>query len=91
MTPQGPPVECCLTPGASSDGRALRSCHVDVPAGRVIDAGQAYHDDEMEDFMAESAHMEWRPLRQEPSTRALPPYMAFVQHDYRNGSKRRVA
>ena len=33
VTPQGHPVECFLTPGSSSDVRALRSFQFDVPEG----------------------------------------------------------
>jgi hypothetical protein len=32
--------------------------------------------------MYESAHIELSPIRKEHSKRAIPPYMAFVQHDY---------
>ena len=33
--------------------------------------------------MDESVQIELSPIRKEPSTRAFPPYRAFVQHDYR--------
>ncbi len=82
VTPQGHPVECLLTPG-SSDGRALRSFQVAIPKGSVISADKAYHDDGMDDLMYESATIALSPLRKEHSKRALPPYMAFVQHYYR--------
>ena len=83
MTPQGHPVECFLTPGSSSDGRALRSFQVAIPKGSVISADKAYHDDGMDDLMYESATIALSPIRKEHSKRALPPYMAFVQHYYR--------
>jgi hypothetical protein len=83
VTPQGCSVECFLTPGSSSDVRALRSFQLDVPEGSVISADKAHHDDGMEDLMYESVQIEWSPLRKAHSTRAFPPYMAFVQHDYR--------
>ena len=33
--------------------------------------------------MYEASHIELSPIRNEKSKRAIPPYMAFVQHDYR--------
>jgi hypothetical protein len=83
VTPQGHPVECCLTPGSSSDVRALRSFQVDVPAGSVIYADKAYNDYKMEDLMYEAAHIELSPIRKENSKRMIPPYRAFLQHYYR--------
>jgi Transposase DDE domain len=83
VTPQGHPVECFLTPGSSSDVRALRSFQFDVPKGSVIYADKAYNDYGMEDLMYESVQIELSPIRKEHSKRALPPYMAFVQHYYR--------
>ena len=83
VTPQGYPVECFLTPGSSSDVRALRSFQFDVPEGSVIYADKAYNDYGMEDLMYESAQLALSPIRKEHSRRALPPYLAFVQHDYR--------
>jgi Transposase DDE domain len=83
VTPQGHPVECFLTPGSSSDVRALRSFQFDVPEGRVIYADKAYNDYGLEDLMYESVQIELSPIRKEHSKRAFPPYMAFVQHDYR--------
>jgi hypothetical protein len=40
----------------------------------------------MEDLLSESVQIALRPIRQEPSKRGLPPYMALVQDDYRNRS-----
>jgi hypothetical protein len=37
----------------------------------------------MEDLMHESVQIELSPIRKEHSKRGIPPYMAFVQHDYR--------
>ncbi len=73
-------MEGFLTPGSSSDVRALPSFQFDVPEGRVIYADKAYNDDKTEDLMYESAHIEWSPIRKEHSKRGIPPYMAFVQH-----------
>jgi hypothetical protein len=83
VTPQGHPVECFLTPGSSSDVRALRSFPFDVPEGSVIYADKAYNDYGMEDLMYESAQIALNPIRKEHSKRALPPYVAFVQYYYR--------
>jgi hypothetical protein len=37
----------------------------------------------MEDLLHEAAHIELSPSRKENSKRTIPPYRAFVQHDYR--------
>jgi hypothetical protein len=37
----------------------------------------------MADVMYESAPIDLSPIRKEHTTRAIPPYMAFVQHYYR--------
>ena len=37
----------------------------------------------MADVMYESAPIDLSPIRKEHATRAIPPYMAFVQHDSR--------
>jgi hypothetical protein len=47
VTKDGQPVECVLTPGSYSDGRALKTFQFDVPEGRRMYADQAYHDDEI--------------------------------------------
>jgi Transposase DDE domain len=83
VTKDGQPVECLLTPGSSSDVRALKSCQFDVPEGSWIDADRAYHDDAMEDVLLEAAHVQRCPIRKKHSTRTLPPDIAYVQHDYR--------
>jgi hypothetical protein len=83
VTPQGHPVECLLTPGSSSDVRALQSFQFDVQEGSTIYGDKAYNDYKMEDLMYESAHIELSPIRKEHSKRGIPPYMAFVQHYYR--------
>ena len=83
VTPQGHPVECLLTPGSSSDVRALQTFQFDVQEGSIIYADKAYNDYKMEDLMYESAHIELSPIRKEHSKRGIPPYMAFVQHYYR--------
>jgi Transposase DDE domain len=83
VTPQWHPVECFLTHGSSSDVQALRTFQFDVPEGSSIYADKAYNDYGIEDLIHESAHIELSPIRKMHSKRAIPPYMAFVQHYYR--------
>lgn len=83
MTKAGQPVECLLTPGAHSDVRALKSCQLDLPEGSWIDTDKAYNDDDLEDMLLEAAAIQLCPMRKKPSTRAVPPWTAYVQHDYR--------
>jgi hypothetical protein len=68
VTPQGHPVACVLTPGSSSEVRALQTFQCDVQEGRIISADKAYNAYKMEDLLYESAHIELRALLQK-----LPP------------------
>jgi hypothetical protein len=36
VTQDGPPVECFLTPGSSSDGRMLKAFRFDIPEGSHV-------------------------------------------------------
>jgi hypothetical protein len=83
ITKEGQPVECFLTPGSSSDVRALKIFLFDVPAGSHIYADKAYNDYEMEDVLLEAAEIHLSPIRKKNSKRTLPPYRAYVQHYYR--------
>jgi Transposase DDE domain len=83
VTKEGQPVECFLTPGSSSEVRALKIFTFDVPEGSRIYADKAYNDYQMEDVLCEAAEIHLSPIRKKPSTRMLPPYTAYVQHDYR--------
>jgi len=83
VSKDGQPIECYLTPGSYSDVRVLKTVQCELPAGRHIDADKAYNDDELEDALIEAVHMQLWPMRKKNSTRALPPYLAYVQHDYR--------
>ena len=83
VTKEGQPVECFLTPGSSSAGRALQTFRFDVPEGRQVYADKAYNDYAMEDVWLEAARIQLYPIRKKHSTRTLPPYLAYVQHDYR--------
>jgi hypothetical protein len=84
VTKDGPPVECCRTPGSSSDGRMLTAFRCDVPEGRPGYAENAWNDEAMEDVLLEASHIQLYPLRQQDSKRPLPPSLAYVQHDSRN-------
>jgi hypothetical protein len=44
VTKDGQPVECFLTPGSSSEVRALKSFQFDVPEGSWMYADRAYND-----------------------------------------------
>jgi hypothetical protein len=46
-------------------------------------ADKAYNNYDIEDLMKESAKIELSPIRQKNSTRAMPPYMVFIQHYHR--------
>jgi Transposase DDE domain len=83
VTKDGQPVECFLTPGASSDVRMLKTFRFDLPEGSHVYADKAYHDYAMEDVLLEASHIQLYPLRKKNSTRPLPPSIAYVQHDYR--------
>jgi hypothetical protein len=84
VTKDGQPVECCLTPGADSDGRMLKTCRFDVPEGSQVYADKAYNDYVMEDVLLEASHIQLYPIRKKNSKRTLPPSITYVQHDYRN-------
>jgi hypothetical protein len=61
----------------------LKAFQFDVPEGSHIYADKAYHDDAMEDVLLEASHIQLYPIRQKNSTRILPPYLTYIQHDYR--------
>ena len=83
VTQKGQPVECFLTPGSSSDVRAMKTFAFDVPEGSYIYADKAYDDYQMEDVLFEAAEIHISPIRKQHSTRTLPPYSVYVQHYYR--------
>jgi Transposase DDE domain len=83
VTKDGQPVECLLTPGSYSDVRMLKAFRFDVPEGSCIYADKAYNDYAMEDVLLEASQIQLYPIGKKHSTRALPPYIAYVQHDYR--------
>jgi hypothetical protein len=61
----------------------LKAFRCDVPEGSHVYADQAYHDDVMEDVWLEASQIRLYPIRKKHSKRPLPPYIAYVQHDYR--------
>jgi Transposase DDE domain len=83
VTKDGQPVECLLTPGSYSDVRMRKTFRFDVPEGSHVYADKAYNDYAMEDVLLEASQIRLYPLRKKNSTRPLPPYIAYVQHDYR--------
>jgi Transposase DDE domain len=83
VTKDGQPVECFLTPGSFSDVRALKTFQFDVPNGSHIYADKAYNDYEIEDVLVEAADIHLSPIRKKNSTRAVPPYITYVQHYHR--------
>jgi hypothetical protein len=54
-----------------------------LPDGSIIYADRAYNDYEIEDLLKEVDHIRLVPMRKKNSTRALPPYVSFVQHYHR--------
>ena len=63
--------------------RTLKTFRFDVPEGSQVYADRAYHDDTMEDVLLEASQIRLYPIRKKGSTRPLPPYITYVQHDYR--------
>jgi hypothetical protein len=83
VTKDGQPVECFLTPGSFSDVHALKTFQFDVPKGSHIYADKAYNNYEIEDVLVEAADIHLSPIRKKNSTRAVPPYITYVQHYHR--------
>ena len=83
VTKDGQPIECYLTPGSYSDVRVLKTLRFDLPEGSQMYADKAYNDYELEDALEEAVHIQLCPIRKKHSTRAVPPYLASVQHDDR--------
>jgi hypothetical protein len=65
----------------------LKTFQFDVPEGSQVYADKAYNDYVMEDVLLEASHVQLYPIRKKSSTRTLPPYIAYVQHDYRKRSE----
>jgi hypothetical protein len=82
VTEHGQPVEFFLTPGSTSDTRALKLYHFDLPTGAWIIGDKAYTDYIIEDMLAE-AGLHLLPLRKKNSTRPVPPWVRYLQSSYR--------
>ena len=63
--------------------RLLEAFRFDVPEGSHVYADKVYNDYTMEDVLLEASHIQLYPIRKKDSKRPLPPYIAYVQHDYR--------
>lgn len=74
------PIELRLTPGSHSDLRALDYFSFDLPEGATLYGDKAYNDYVLEDELAAGAQVALLPIRKRNSKRAVPPYVAFVQH-----------
>jgi hypothetical protein len=61
----------------------LKDFRCDVPEGSHVYADKAYNDYAMEDIWLEASQIRLYPIRKKHSKRPLPPYIAYVQHDYR--------
>jgi hypothetical protein len=61
----------------------LKTFQFDVPEGSQVYADKAYNDYTMEDVLLEASHIQLYPIHKKSSTRTLPPYITYVQHDYR--------
>jgi len=83
VTKEGQPVECFLTHGGFGDVDALKHYAFDVPEGSIIYADKAYNDYEIADLLKEVEHIHLLSMRKKNSQRALPQYIAFVQHYHR--------
>ena len=83
VTKDGQPIECYLTPGAYSDVRVRNTFQLDLPEGSHLYADKGYNDDELENALLEAVDIQLCPIRQKHSKRAVPLYLAYVQHHYR--------
>jgi hypothetical protein len=83
VTQDGHPVELFLTPGGFGDVDELKYYLFDLPEYSIIYADKAYNDYQIEDLLKEVDRIQLLPARKKNSTRALPPYVSFVQHYHR--------
>ena len=88
VTSAGQPVDCVLTPGSVSDAQVLKVYAYDLPPGSVIVADKAYHDDEIEDLLAEVQDIRLLPVRKKNSKRRLSASMRFLQSCHRQRGDR---
>jgi hypothetical protein len=83
VTKDGQPGECVVTHGAFSDVEGLKYLAFDLPEGSIVYGDKAYNDYTIEDLLYDAEHVTLFPLRKKNSQRAVPMYVAFVQHYYR--------
>lgn len=83
VTQDGEPIEFFLTPGSWSDVEGLKYFTFDIPEGSSVYGDKAYNHYELEDLLKEASHITLLPWRKKNSKRAVPPYVAFVQHYHR--------
>ena len=79
----GFPVEVFFTAGGASDVEQLRNFAFDLPAGATVYADKAYNEYFSEDLLAVASQIDLSPLRKKNSRRAVPAYVAYVQHHFR--------
>jgi hypothetical protein len=82
-TSKGRPVEVFFRPGSYSDTAQLKHFAFDLAEGSTVYADKAFNEYFTEDLLAEAADITLLPLRKKDSKRAVPAYVAYVQHYYR--------
>lgn len=82
VTKEGQPVEFFLSCGSTSDTSGLEVFDFDLPQGAVVIGDKAYNYYVIEDQLIECG-IELRPIRKKNSHRKLPPWMEYLQHQYR--------
>jgi hypothetical protein len=78
----GAPVEFLLAPGGFNDCRVMKQFNFDVPEGSTIYADKAYNDYGFEDLMKD-ADISLAPLRKKNSLRAVPGWVTYLRHYFR--------
>ena len=78
-TAEGEPVELFLTPGTEADVSALPTFDFDLPPGSTGYGDKAFNLYDVEDLM-QDAGIHLLLARKRNSTRAVPPYVAYLQH-----------
>jgi len=82
VTEQGQPVEFFLTPGSTSDTRAMKDYLFDLPEGAWVTGDKAYTDYTVEDVFTEAQRC-LLPLRKSNSMRPVKPWIHYLQASYR--------
>ena len=79
----GYPVEVSFTAGSESDTAELKNFKFDLPEGSSIYGDKAYNEYLTEDLLEEALQIKLLPMRKKNSTRAVPAYVAYLQHYFR--------